>query len=43
MFFEAILTEVCIEGESMIKFVMIDQSKAGAVNEVKQSSDCLRS
>ncbi len=35
MFFEAILTEVCIEGESMIKFVMIDQSKAGAINEAK--------
>jgi hypothetical protein len=29
------LTEVAVEGESVIEMMMVDQSKAGAVNEAK--------
>ena len=30
-----VLTEVAVEGESVIESMMVDQSKAGAVNEAK--------
>ena len=33
--FEAILAEVGIEGEGMVESVMVDQSKAGAIDEAK--------
>ena len=33
--FEAVLVKVAIEGESMVESMMVDQSKAGAVNEAK--------
>ena len=33
--FETILAKVAIEGESMVEFVMVDQSKARAVNKTK--------
>jgi hypothetical protein len=33
--FETILPEVVIEGESVVDSMMVDQSKAGAVNEAK--------
>ena len=35
MSFESILTEVSIEGESMIKFVMVNQNEAGAIDKAK--------
>jgi hypothetical protein len=35
VFFEPILTEVSIEGESMIKFVMVNQNEAGAIDKAK--------
>jgi hypothetical protein len=33
--FETKLVKVAIEGESMVQSMMVDQSKAGAVNEAK--------
>jgi hypothetical protein len=30
-----ILAEVAVEGERMIEFVMVDQSKAGAIDKAK--------
>jgi hypothetical protein len=33
--FEAILAKVAIEGESMVEPMMVDQSKAGAIDEAK--------
>ena len=35
MSFEAILAEVRIEGESMVESVLIDQSKASAIDKAK--------
>jgi hypothetical protein len=40
MSFEAILTEVGIEGEGMIKFVMVNQNEAGAIDKAKVLSSC---
>jgi hypothetical protein len=33
--FETVLTEVAVEGESMIESMMVDQSKAGAIDKAK--------
>ena len=33
--FETVLTEVAVEGESVIKSMMVDQSKAGAIDKAK--------
>ena len=33
--FEAVLTEVAVEGESVIESMMVDQSKAGAIDKAK--------
>ncbi len=33
--FETVLAQVAVEGESMIESVMVDQSKAGAIDKAK--------
>ena len=33
--FEAILAEVAVESEYMVEFVVVDQSKAGAIDEAE--------
>ena len=33
--FETVLTEVAVEGESVIESMMVDQSKAGAIDKAK--------
>jgi len=33
--FETVLTEVVVEGESVIESMMVDQSKAGAIDKAK--------
>ena len=35
MSFEAILSEVAVEGEGLIEFVMIDQGEAGAIDKAE--------
>ena len=39
--FETVLAEVTVEGESMVESIIVDKSKAGAIDEAKVFCHCI--